>query len=492
MKTAFNDLATLGFSALSIAFICACGGGEAPQDRPPNVIVIFADDQGYADAGVYGAEGFETPNLDRMAAEGVRFTSFYAVNPACTPSRAALLTGMYPERVGLPEVLFPRAKIGLNPDEWTVAELLKTRGYATAAIGKWHLGDHPVFLPTNHGFDSYFGIPYSNDMSPDSLNNPRPNASVYPPLPLVRDTTVVEREPDQSLLTGRYTEEAIRFIESNRDQPFFLYVAHSFPHVPLWASDRFRGSTVRGLYGDVISEIDASVGDILAALDRLRLDEETIVFYTSDNGPWLVMGNHGGSAGPYREGKATTFEGGHRVPGIVRWPGRIPGGAVSGELVTAMDLAPTIARLAGADLPEGLTFDGHDLSGLLENPESASSPYDHFYYFRSGQLRGVRSGRWKLHVPHTFASMDGGVAGRDGMPGQYNYREFGPALFDLESDPGELNDVFDQHPDVVDRLMQLVEQGRMELGDSLTDSQGAGTRPPGRVDRPWAVQLDTE
>jgi arylsulfatase A-like enzyme len=475
---------------LNLVFLGSCGRDQAPSGNFPNVVVIFADDQGYADAGVYGAEGFDTPNLDRMAAEGVRFTSFYAVNPACTPSRAALLTGMYPERVGLPEVLFPLGTVGLNPDEWTVAELLKTRGYATTAIGKWHLGDHPLFLPTNHGFDSYFGIPYSNDMSPDSLNNPRANAPQYPGLPLIRDTTVVEREPDQSKLTRRYTEEAVRFIESNRDRPFFLYLAHTFPHVPLWASDRFRGTTERGLYGDVIAELDASVGEILDTLDRLGLDDNTIVFYTSDNGPWLVMGNHGGSAGPYREGKATTFEGGHRVPAIVRWPGMIPAGAVSDALVTAMDLTPTIARLAGADVPASLDCDGYDISELLENPAHAASPYYHFFYFRSGQLRGVRSGRWKLHVPHTFASMDGGEAGKDGMPGRYNYREFGPALFDLESDPGETRDVLDQHPEVVQRLMDLVEQGRAELGDSLTDSQGADTRPPGRVSQPWAVQME--
>ncbi len=454
------------------------------------MIVIFTDDQGYADVGVYGAEGFETPSLDKMAEEGLRFTSFYAVNAACTPSRAALLTGLYPERVGLPEVLFPRATIGLNPEETTVAELLKTQGYRTAAVGKWHLGDHPAFLPTNHGFDSYFGIPYSNDMSPDSLNNPRHNAGQHPGLPLVRDTTIIEREPDQSTLTARYTNEAIRFIEANHDRPFFLYLAHSFPHVPLWASDRFRGSTSRGLYGDVIAEIDASVGEILATLYRLRVDEETIVFFTSDNGPWLVMGNHGGSAGPYREGKATTFEGGHRVPAIVRWPRRIPAGAVSDELVTAMDITPTVARLAGVDAKQD--FDGFDVSDLLRRPDSQKSPYDHFFYFRSGELRGVRQGRWKLHLPHTFASMDGGEEGKDGIPGRYNYREFGPALFDLLNDPGESRDVAGQHPDVVQRLTQLAERGRTELGDALTGSTGSDVRPPGRVGQPWAPQLEDE
>jgi arylsulfatase A-like enzyme len=279
-------------------------------------------------------------------------------------------------------------------------------------------------------------------------------------------------------------------MEANREQPFFLYLAHSFPHVPLYASDRFRGSTERGLYGDVIAEIDASLGVILGTLDRLGLADNTIVVYTSDNGPWLVMGNHGGSALPYREGKATTFEGGHRVPALVRWPGRIPAGAISDVLVTAMDLTPTITRLAGVDVPEDLAFDGHDIWPVLENPESAESPYDHFYYFRSGQLRGVRSGRWKLHVPHTFASMVGGEAGRDGMPGRYNYREFGPALFDLVTDPGETHNIFDQHPEVVNRLQELVEQGRAELGDALTETVGTDVRPPGRVNQPWAVQVD--
>ncbi len=461
---------------------------ELAAERPPNVIVIFADDLGYADVGVYGAEGYETPNLDRMAAEGIRFTSFYAVNPACTPSRAALLTGMYPDRVGLPEVLFPGSTVGLNPDEITIAELLKSRGYATAAIGKWHLGDHPVFLPTNHGFDTFFGLPYSNDMSPDSLNNPRSNASRYPPLPLLRDTVIVEREPDQSKLTSRYTDEAMAFMETHRDTPFFVYLPHTFPHVPLYASDDFRNSTRQGLYGDVIAEIDASVGEILAALDRLELDRQTIVFFTSDNGPWLVMGNHGGSAGPFREGKATTFEGGHRVPSIVRWPERIAPGTVSDAMITAMDLTPTIAEIAGVDLPRGLAFDGHDLSGILTGDSDAASPYDHFFFYRSGELRGVRSGRWKLHVPHRYASMDGGEAGRDGLPGTYNYREQGLALYDLDTDPGETTDVAQRHPEIVDRLLRLVEQGRRDIGDALTNTRGENARPPGRVPRPWPDQ----
>jgi arylsulfatase A-like enzyme len=471
---------------------CTAQNPQLLRDDLPNVIVIFTDDQGYADVGVYGAEGFATPNLDRMAEEGIRFTSFYAVNPACSPSRAALLTGMYPDRVGIPEVLWPRGTVGLHPDELTMAELLRARGYATAAIGKWHLGDHPAFLPTSHGFDSYFGIPYSNDMSPVRANNPRENARLHPPLPLLRDTTVVEREPDQSALTSRYTQEAVAFIEAHRDAPFFVYLAHSMPHVPLYASDRFQGSTERGLYGDVIAEIDASVGDILATLERLGLDRETIVFFTSDNGPWLVMGNHGGSAGPFREGKATTFEGGHRVPGIVRWPGRIPGGQVSDALVTAMDIMPTVAGITRADVPRDLVFDGYDLSETLFGRPDAASPYDHFFYYRSGQLRGVRSGKWKLHVPHTFASIETGEPGRDGMPGRYDYKPFGRALFDLDADPGETRDVAADHPEVVQRMLGLIEKGRRDIGDALTESVGKGAREPGRVHGAWQVQLEAE
>jgi len=265
---------------------------------------------------------------------------------------AAPLTGSYPVRVGLPEALYPRGRIGISPDEVTVAELLRTAGYATAAVGKWHPGDHPEFLPTNHGFDTYFGIPYSNDMSPNPANNPREVANVqYPPIPVIRDTTIVERGPDQRTLTRRYTEAVVDFIEHHADRPFFVYLAHSFPHVPLRAADRFVGTTERGLYGDVISEIDGSLGEILATLERLELDRRTTVAFTSDNGPWLIFGNHGGSAGPFREGKGTTFEGGHRVPAIVRWPGRIPAGTVSDALVTDMDFLPTSARLAGVALP---------------------------------------------------------------------------------------------------------------------------------------------
>ncbi len=479
--------------ALLLAVVLTGGGCSERDDRPPNFIIIFTDDQGYADVGVYGAEGFATPNLDRLARDGMRFTSFYAVESACSPSRAALLTGSYQVRVSIPHVLFPRTRRGINPDELTLAELLKTAGYATAAVGKWHLGDHPVFLPTNHGFDTYFGIPYSNDMSPVPANNPREGVNLqYPPIPLMRDTTILEREPDQTTLVSRYTEAAISFIEEHADEPFFVYLAHSFPHVPLWASARFAGTTERGLYGDVIAEIDWSVGEILTTLERLDLDERTVVAFTSDNGPWLIFGNHGGSAGPFREGKGTTFEGGHRVPGIVWWPGRIPGGRTSGELVTAMDFLPTFARLAGVAVPADRIIDGHDIWPLLSGDPDAASPYTEFYYYRGGELQAVRSGRWKLHVPHTYSAteIEGAVIANDGAPGAYARGEIGLSLYDLDRDPAETENVADEFPEVVQQLLGLIEQARQELGDAITGVDGDGVRPPGLVEAPWAKQLE--
>jgi len=480
-------LARFTLAALCLA-ITRCRSAETVE-RLPNFIIILTDDQGYADVGVYGAQGFETPSLDRLAREGIRFTSFYMANSACSPSRAALLTGSYPDRIGIPVVLGPRSTIGLNPEEITIAELLKSRGYATAAVGKWHLGDHPLFLPTNQGFDAYFGLPYSNDMSPDPRNNPRPHARLHPPLPLIRDTTIIEQEPNQSTLTRRYTEEAIAFIEAHAGQPFFVYLAYTFPHVPLYASDEFRGTTEQGLYGDVIREIDWSVGRILATLERLGLDEHTLVAFTSDNGPWLIFGNHAGSAGPLREGKGTTFEGGQRVPGIVRWPGHVPAGQVSDELVTAMDFLPTLARLADAELPADRVIDGHDIWPLLAGAPGARSPYQRFFYYRAGQLQAVRSGRWKLHVPHAYRTTVGGVIGRDGTPGSYAQAEIGLSLFDLEADIGETTDVAAQHPEVVERLLWFIEEGRHDIGDRITGSVGTGARLPGQVAEPWTKQM---
>ena len=473
--------------AITLA-LAACGGID--ESGPPNIILLLADDQGWGDVGVYGAEGYATPHLDRLAAEGVRFTSFYAPEAACSPTRAAIMTGSYPVRVGIPHVLSPRSQRGLNPEEVTVAEVLRARGYATAAIGKWHLGDHPAFLPTSQGFDSYFGIPYSNDMSPAPANNPRAGANQwYPALPLLRDTTVVEREPDQTTLTRRYTEDAVAFMTGHADQPFFLYVAYSFPHVPLWASERFAGSSAQGLYGDVIQEIDWSVGEIVATLERLGLTERTLVAFTSDNGPWLVFGNHAGSAGPFREGKATTFEGGHRVPAIFRWPGRIPADRVTDILATGMDFLPTFARLAEAPVPTDRVIDGHDLWPVLSG-ERDSTAYDHFLFYRGGQLQAVRRGRWKLHVPHTYPSMAGGEPGRDGQLGRETRGNIALALFDLEADPGETMDLAADHPEIVAALLRHIEAGRADIGDQLTETVGARARPPGMVTESWTAQTE--
>ena len=465
-------------------------GTLAAGERPPNVIVIFTDDQGYQDVGVYGAEGYETPHLDELAREGMRFTDFHVAASACSPSRAALLTGSYPLRVGLPTVLGPQSRVGLNPDEVTVAELLKEQGYATAAIGKWHLGDHPKFLPTNHGFDSYFGLPYSNDMSPVTAHNPRERAKRHPPLPLIQDTSIVEREPDQSTLTRRYTEKALGFIERNQEEPFFLYMPHTFPHVPLYASEQFEGTTEQGTYGDVIREIDWSVGQIMGKLEELRLEGNTLIAFTSDNGPWLVYGDHAGKTGPYREGKGTSFEGGQRVPFIVRWPGKIPAGTVADEFVTAMDLLPTIAHVTGAEVPSDRVIDGHNIWPILSRQSGAESPYERFFYYRGGQLQAVRSGRWKLHIPHDYRTLEGGEVGHDGELGEYGQGHIGLALFDLEEDPGETANVAGEHPAVVERLKGYIEAARRDIGDRAIDAEGERARPVGRVEEPWDKQVE--
>jgi len=449
----------------------AFGQGERSSGSPPNFVVIFTDDQGYNDIGCFGSPDIKTPNLDRMAADGMKFTDFYVPAPVCTPSRAALLTGCYPQRVGLPVVLFPNSTIGINSEEITIAELLKPRGYATACIGKWHLGHLPPFLPTRHGFDYYYGLPYSNDMRPTSK---RPN---YPALPLMRNEEVIEENPDQRQLTERYTAQAIQFIKENKGRPFFLYLPHTFPHVPLYVSERFKGTSARGLYGDVIECIDWSTGRILDTLKELGLDDNTLVIFTSDNGPWLVMKENGGSAAPLRAGKNTTYEGGMRVPCIMRWPGKIPAGSVCSEIATTMDLLPTFAALAGGTPPTDRTIDGKDIRPLLAGTPDVKSPHEAFFYYGGGgyNLEAVRSGRWKLVFERTLKK-------------EFPYRRIAgggetvpEALYDLEKDIGEQNNLIADHPDVADRLRALAETMRADLGDSLHDRRGANRRPPGRV-----------
>ncbi|MEN6335562.1 MAG: sulfatase-like hydrolase/transferase [Phycisphaerales bacterium] len=473
-------LRTIGLAAAGVAASgCASdlrASANESKDRPPNFVVIFIDDMAYADIGPFGARDYPTPNLDRMAAEGMRFTDFYAASALCTPSRAALLTGCYPQRVGLPNVLGPEARIGISDQEKTIAQVLKPQGYATACFGKWHLGHHPQFLPTRHGFDQYFGLPYSNDMWPRHPENPQG----YPDLPLVENERVVAYDPDQTQLTSWYTERAVRFIERNKDRPFFLYVPHSMVHVPLHVSDKFKGKSGKGLFADVVMEIDWSVGQILSTLTRLGIDKNTMVVFCSDNGPWLSYGDHAGSAAPLREGKGTTFEGGQREPTLFWWPGRIPAGRTCTEPASTMDLLPTMAGLAGAQLPEH-KIDGKDIWPLISGQAGAETPHEAFFYYQSLSLEAVRSGPWKLHFPHPYRTLGDGPRATGGVPVKYTQTKTDLALYDLQTDVAEQHNVADQHPDVVERLQRLADAMRQDLGDASKKIEGTGRRLSGRV-----------
>jgi arylsulfatase A len=439
-----------------------------------NFVIIFADDLGYQDIGPFGARQIRTPNLDRMASEGIRFTDFYVAQPVCSASRAALLTGCYPNRIGILGALNPESKHGIHANELTLAEVLRSRGYATAIYGKWHLGHHPQFLPTRHGFDEYFGLPYSNDMWPHHPDATR----AFPDLPLIDGVKTIETNPDQSKLTTWYTEHAVRFIERNKTRPFFLYVPHNMPHVPLFVSAKHRGKSGQGLYSDVILELDWSVGEILKALKKEGLDEKTLVIFTSDNGPWLLYGDHAGSALPLREGKATTFDGGVRVPCVMRWPGRIAAGTVNREMALTMDLLPTLAKLSGAEVPKG-RIDGKDIWPLMSSQPGAKTPHEAFFYYWGQHLQAVRSGKWKLHFPHSYAKPD--PPGGSSKPGKYANKNIGLELFDLEKDVSEGRNVVNENPEVVKRLQALAERAREDLGDSETHRQGKNVRPAGQL-----------
>jgi arylsulfatase len=462
---------------LAISFFI---GSAFAADRPPNVVIIFTDDQGYADVGVFGAKGFTTPNLDRMAKEGRRFTDWHAAQPVCSASRTALLTGCYPNRIGINGALGPGSKVGIGDGEVTIAEMLRPLGYATAIYGKWHLGDRPQFLPTRHGFDEYFGLPYSGDMWP--LHPEVGNK--FPPLPLYDGEKTVKvglTHEDQEQLTTQYAEHAVSFIERNKAKPFFLYVTPNMPHVPLHVSSKFKGKSQLGLYGDVIMEIDWLVGEIFGALKRNGVDENTLVIFTSDNGPWLSYGNHAGSAGPLREGKGTTFDGGHREPFIARWPGKIPADSVCPEPAMNIDLLPTIAKLTGAKLP-GHKIDGLDVWPLFTGDSSAKNPHDaYFFYYAQNELQAVRSGDWKLFFPHTARSMVGQAPGKDGIPGKYKPLPVALELYNLRDDLGETKNVAAENPEIVKRLEALAETAREDMGDKLTGRVGKGTREPGRA-----------
>ena len=428
----------------------------------PNYVLIFCDDLGYGDLGCYGSTKNRTPRIDAMAKEGMRFTSFLSSSPVCTPSRASLLTGCYARRVGMHEdftghwVLIPRSRRGMHADEWTLPEILKAKGYATACIGKWHLGDQPPHLPTAHGFDEYYGIPYSNDMASARRGDP--------PLPLVQDTKVIEAPANQATLTKRYTREAIQFIERNKSKPFFLYLPHTFPHLPLFASKEFHGKSANGRYGDSVEEIDWSTGKILDALKQHGLDKNTLVIFTSDNGS---NGRNGGSNAPLSGSKGGTMEGGMRVPMIARWPGRIPAGSTCNELSSTMDFLPTFAALSGGLLSAN-KIDGHDITPLLTGTKGAASPYEVFYYYRRRQLQALRWGDWKWHLPlgNTFPNWTTANQKGRGRPGK---------LVNLKTDLAEKLDVTVANPKVMAKMRELVAQAEAALGNE--DRQGKEQRP---------------
>ena len=461
----------------------AVHGVHASEAAKPNIILILMDDMGYGDIGPFGSTKNCTPHLDRMVREGLKLTSFYAA-PVCTPSRAQVLTGCYAKRVSLPNVIFPACPIGLNAEEHSVAELLKSTGYATMCIGKWHVGDQAEFLPTRHGFDHYFGLPYSNDMGgAETSVKPAASGKERPPLPLVRDEKVIEVVPPaaQDNLTERYTEEALAFIRNHKDTPFFLYLPHTAVHVPIHPGAKFKGRSSNGSYGDWVEEVDASVGRMLDTLRELKLAENTLVIFTSDNGPWLTQGRNGGIAGPLRGGKGGTFEGGVRVPTIAWWPGKIAAGSTSDAVAGNIDFLPTFAALGGAHVPDGVKIDGRDIMPLLLG-KTKTSPREVHYYFISNRLEAVRSGPWKLAISRQSENMGAAPAKKPGTAA----KDFKPTLYNLDTDIGETRDVAAEHPDVVERLLKFVAAMDADLGAT---GLGPGVRPPGRVAKPSGLYL---
>jgi arylsulfatase A-like enzyme len=452
-----------------------------PTEKPtqnqskPNIILIFADDLAYGDLGTYGARGWETPNLDKMAAEGIQFNQFYVPHAVCTASRAALLTGTYANRIGLFGALDHTAKHGLNPKETTLAEMLKSNGYSTGMAGKWHLGHQPEFLPTRNGFDRYFGLPYSNDMWP---HHPE-TKNYYPPLPLMEGEKIVAYLEDQSELTTWYTHKSVEFIRENKEKPFFLYLAHSMPHVPLFVSDKFRGKSQQGLYGDVIMEIDWSVGEIRKTLKELGLEKNTLIIFTSDNGPWLSYGGHAGLQGGLKEGKGTSWEGGIRVPALFTWPGKIPAGNIQHQSAMTIDILPTLAEITNSSLPD-LPIDGRSIWDLILGEKMEEKAY--FAYYNQNELQAVIYGTWKLVFPHTYRSIPDGISKRnDGIPVKYSQITLEKSmLFDLSKDPAESQDLSQDFPDILKKLQRFAEEARYEMGDQLTGKKGINIREHGK------------
>ena len=475
VKFAITFCATVVLVAVS----CSPVSNNRSQPRElPNIVLIYLDDMGYGDLSLTGASGYKTPNIDRMATRGMFFTRFYSPQAVCTASRAGLLTGCYPNRIGMSGALSHSSTVGLAADEETIAEVLKKQGYATAIFGKWHLGVQEPFLPTNHGFDQFYGIPYSNDMWPGHPTG------TYPQLPLFENKSIADSmvtAEDQSRFITDFTMRTIDFIKRKRDQPFFVYLAHPMPHVPLHVSDKFKGKSKQGLYGDVMMEIDWSVGEIIRTLEESGLDESTLVIFTSDNGPWLNYGNHAGSTAGYREGKGTTFEGGQRVPCLMMWKGVIEEGLVCNKLASAIDILPTVAAIAKAPLPEK-QIDGVSLLPVLQGDDNAEPRKTFYYYYRQNSLEAVSNGDFKLVFPHPGRTYTGFQPGRNGSPGVVNENfPIQGALYDLRRDPGEHYDVRESYPDVVAALEKIASDARHDLGDDLTGNPGTNRREPGRV-----------
>jgi arylsulfatase A-like enzyme len=493
----YNNSRLAGSSILAAGIVSAAAmpaiaqKNQSPKPSTPNIVLILMDDMGYGDIGRTGANQYETPNLNRLANQGMQFTWYYCPQAVSSASRAGLLTGCYPNRVGISGALMPWATNGINPSETTIAEMLKTKNYRTGIIGKWHLGHHRMFLPLQHGFDEYYGIPYSNDMWPVDfdgvpihLKDTTSNKMKYPVLPLIEGNEKVGEVPDlagQDKLTTEYTRRAVSFIEKNKKGPFFLYLPHSMVHIPLGVSEKFRGKSKQGFYGDVMMEVDWSVGEILKALERNGLDKNTLVIFTSDNGPWLNFGNHAGNTAGLREGKGTSWEGGQRVPCIMRWPGVIPEGEICNQLASSIDILPTLAEITGAALPEN-KIDGVSILSLMRGDKSAEPRNEFLYYYQANALEAVQRDFWKLVLPHSYRTYTGVKPGNEGWPGPTKQLQVEKAqLYDLRRDPGEWYDVSETYPEKVKELQELAEKARQDLGDDITKSPGANRRKAGSL-----------
>ncbi|MBT1701898.1 sulfatase family protein [Chryseosolibacter indicus] len=474
--------------SLLFVFVLAVVIGYAQKKEKPNIIIIFMDDMGYGDIEPYGMTGIPTPNFNRLAKEGMRFTHFNAGQAVCTASRAALLTGCYPNRIGMTGALLPGAKKALNPQEETIASTLKKVGYKTAMYGKWHLGNKPPYFPVHYGFDSFYGIPYSHDIWPmdydgNRITDPANFRGTWPVLPVYQNDTKVDSILSlqrQARLTSDFTTRAVDFIKNNKKNPFFLYLAHPMPHVPLAASEKFKGKSELGLFGDVIMEIDWSIGEIMKALDKEKLADNTLLIVTSDNGPWLNFGDHAGSSGGFRQGKSTSWEGGTRVPLFIRWPGKIEASTVNSQLMTNMDILPTLAALTGAPLPSN-KIDGMNFLPVWLGQTGKGPREVFYYYFGNNNLEGVRYKNWKLVLNHPSGSYHE-LHGKYGKPGTIARVDVPMALYDLAHDPGEAYDVQKLYPEIVEKLQALAESAREDLGDDLVKKEGRNVRKPAAVE----------